>query len=255
MVDPSEESTAIPSHVAIIMDGNGRWAKKKHMPRFLGHKAGVDTVRRCVEFCVKNNIKVLTLFAFSSENWRRPEKEVSLLMGLFISSLKKQIRLLHNQNIRLRIIGDKSQLPQKLQDEILRGETLTQSNTVMDLVVAANYGGQWDVTQSVKALAEEVKQGRLAPDDITEASITQNLSIQDLPNPDLFIRTGGECRISNFLLWQLAYSELYFTPVLWPDFGGAEFEDAIASFRGRERRFGHTSEQVEQGQVSNYVQG
>lgn len=240
-IDSSE-----PKHIAIIMDGNGRWAKQRRQPRFMGHRAGVKAVENIVKVCAENGTAVLSLFAFSSENWRRPKKEVSLLMDLFKLALKQQAKRLHKNNIRLRIIGDMSQFSAGLQKQIAEAQILTQDNTGLTLVVAANYGGRWDMTQAVQALAADVAAGTMQAGDITEQMITERLSIADLPEPDLFIRTGGEQRISNFLLWQLAYTEFYFTDTLWPDFDGAVLAEATASFTARERRFGRTSEQLKQ---------
>lgn len=234
-----------PRHIAIIMDGNGRWAQKRFMPRAVGHQAGVKTVRAIVEHCAKQNIEVLTLFAFSSENWRRPEQEVSLLMSLFMKTLQREIDKLHNNNIRLRFIGDRSAFAPQLQEKMNEGELKTQDNTALTLVIAANYGGRWDLVQATRQLADKVALGELKSSDITEELISQSLSIADLPEPDLFVRTGGEERISNFLLWQLAYTEFYFTPVLWPDFNAQELDTAISSFKTRQRRFGHTGEQIQ----------
>lgn len=234
-----------PQHVAIIMDGNGRWAEKKGLPRIAGHKAGVETVREVIRACVEKGIKVLTLFAFSSENWRRPEKEVSLLMSLFLVALQREVKKLHKNDVQLRIIGDVSAFDNKIQEQIRKSEELTKNNETLVLNIAANYGGQWDITCAVKSLADQVQNGKLIADDITPDLISQNLSMCDLPEPDLFIRSGGEQRISNFLIWQLAYSELYFTDTLWPDFDRKAFDLALASFAGRQRRFGHTGEQIE----------
>jgi len=235
----------IPRHVAIIMDGNGRWAQKRGSPRIAGHKAGVETVRSVITTCVEKGIEVVTLFAFSSENWRRPEKEVTLLMGLFLMALQREVKKLHKNGVRLKIVGDVSAFDEKIQKNIIKAEELTKDNKSLVLNIAANYGGQWDITQAVKSLALKVEAGELKADDITSDLISQNLSMSDLPEPDLFIRTGGEQRISNFLIWQLAYSELYFTDTLWPDFDRPAFEIALKSFAGRQRRFGHTGEQVE----------
>ncbi len=235
----------IPKHVAIIMDGNGRWAQKKGSARIVGHKAGVETVRSVIQACVEKGIEVVTLFAFSSENWRRPEKEVSLLMSLFLFALQREAKKLHKNGVQLRIIGDVSAFDKKIQDQIIKAEALTKDNKSLVLNIAANYGGQWDITQSVKLLAAKVEAGELKAEDITSDLISQNLCMSDLPEPDLFIRTGGEERISNFLIWQLAYSELYFTDTLWPDFDRKAFELALDSFAGRQRRFGHTGEQIE----------
>ena len=235
----------IPKHVAIIMDGNGRWAQKRGLPRVAGHKAGVETVRSVITTCVKKGIEVVTLFAFSSENWRRPEKEVTLLMGLFLMALQREVKKLHKNGVRLKIVGDVSAFDDKIKKSIIKAEELTKNNKTLVLNIAANYGGQWDITQSVKSLAIKIEAGELKADEITSELISQNLSMSDLPEPDLFIRTGGEQRISNFLIWQLAYSELYFTDTLWPDFNKEAFELALNSFAGRQRRFGHTGEQIE----------
>lgn len=233
-----------PRHIAIIMDGNGRWAQKRFMPRAFGHQAGVKAVRKIVEYCAKQKIEVLTLFAFSSENWRRPEEEVSLLMGLFLVTLQREINQLDRNNIRLRFIGDRSAFPEKLQVKMAEGESLTKNNNALTLVIAANYGGHWDLYQAFRAVAEKIAIGELNNQDISEQLINQHLTTADLPDPDLFIRTGGEQRVSNFMLWQLAYAELYFTSTLWPDFDQNSLEDAIASFKTRQRRFGHTGEQL-----------
>ncbi len=241
-----DEYDSIPHHVAIIMDGNGRWAQKRHLPRFAGHKAGVETVREIVKACGEKGIKVLTLFAFSSENWRRPKKEVGLLMELFLTALEHEVRKLHKNGVRLRIIGDTTAFPDKIQNRIREAEALTADNEALVLNIAANYGGKWDITQAVRELAAQVQLGELSAEQIDADIIASKLSMHDLPEPDLFIRTGGEQRISNFLIWQLAYAELYFTDVLWPDFNRKEFEQALISFAGRQRRFGRTGEQVEQ---------
>ncbi len=241
----TEENSPLPQHIAIIMDGNGRWAKKRKQPRFMGHRAGVKAVENIVKHCVKLNISTLSLFAFSSENWKRPSKEVSLLMELFALSLKQQAKRLHKNNIRLCIIGDLSKFSASLQKQISQAEQLTAENTGLVINIAANYGGRWDVTQSVQQLAEKVKSGELAPEDITEEHISAGLATASLTEPDLFIRTGGEQRVSNFLLWQLAYTEFYFTDTLWPDFVDSELDKAIDSFCQRERRFGKTSEQIQ----------
>ena len=226
------------------MDGNGRWAKKRFLPRIAGHKAGVDAVRQTVKCCVEHKIEVLTLFAFSSENWSRPAQEVDYLMSLFITALERESKKLHEQNIQLRVIGNRGRFDAKLQQQIEKAEQLTAQNTGLKLIIAANYGGYWEICESVTAIAEEVKQGRLATTDITPELIQSKLATFDLPNPDLLIRTSGEQRISNFMLWQLAYSELYFTDILWPDFDSKEFDKALAFYANRERRFGLTSEQL-----------
>jgi len=238
-------SAGLPHHVAIIMDGNGRWAERQHKPRVAGHRAGVEIVREIVKICGESGIQVLTLFAFSSENWRRPQKEVGLLMEMFLIALEREVKKLHRNNVQLRVIGDVSAFAEKIQQRIKEAEALTRDNTGLVLNIAANYGGKWDITQAVQQLAQQVQQGDLAPQEITAEHITAKLSSHDLPEPDLFIRTGGEQRISNFLIWQLAYTELYFTPILWPDFRRDEFEKALLSFSNRQRRFGRTGDQVE----------
>ena len=234
----------LPRHVAIIMDGNGRWAEQRNLPRFAGHKAGVETVRSVVQMSGEAGIQALTLFAFSSENWRRPKKEVGLLLELFLTALEREVNKLHESGVQLRVIGDISEFPKKLQKRINDSMSMTAENQGLILNIAANYGGKWDITQSVKKIAKQVEDGILSPDEIDEQSIAGNLSMNDLPEPDLFIRTGGEQRISNFLIWQLAYSELYFTRVLWPDFSRDEYAAAIKSFASRQRRFGYTGNQI-----------
>ena len=236
--------SSVPEHVAIIMDGNGRWAKKRFLQRVAGHKQGVETVKMVVETSAKLGIKAVTLFAFSSENWQRPRDEVDTLMSLFVTSLNKEAAQLHEKNIRLRFIGDRSRFNDKLRASIDKAEQLTVNNTGMQLVIAANYGGKWDIVQAAQQLAERVKQGLLQPADITEELLQQTVSLGDLPEPDFFIRTSGEHRISNFMIWQLAYTELYFTDTLWPDFDRAAYIEALRSFADRERRFGQTGEQV-----------
>jgi undecaprenyl diphosphate synthase len=234
----------LPQHIAVIMDGNGRWAKQRHLPRVAGHKAGVKIVREIVKSCVDKEIKVLSLFAFSSENWRRPQQEVNYLMEIFLAALEREAKKLHKQNIQLRIIGDRSPFNAKLQQQMQQAEELTAGNTGMILVIAANYGGQWDIVEAMQKIAIEIEQGRLTSSAISPSLIQATLATQDLPPPDLFIRTSGEQRISNFMIWQLAYTELYFTDVLWPDFNGEELDKALAFYASRERRFGCTSEQV-----------
>jgi undecaprenyl diphosphate synthase len=236
----------IPRHIAIIMDGNGRWAKKKLLPRYAGHKAGVETVRRVLNLCVQQGVEVLTLFAFSSENWRRPKKEVSLLMDLFMTALQREVKKLHENKVCLRIIGAREAFSDKLQELVDDAEKLTSHNEGLTLIIAANYGGHWDIVEATKRLAERVEQGQLQSSDIDESLLATEISLADLPEPDLFIRTGGEKRVSNFLLWQLAYSELFFTDTLWPDFDKATFTKALESFATRQRRFGRTADQVEQ---------
>ena len=240
----ADSHKTIPRHVAIIMDGNGRWAQRQGKPRHVGHRAGVKSVRSSVEYSVKQGVEVLTLFAFSSENWQRPEKEVNMLMELFMAALKSEVKKLDKNNVRLKIIGERSAFSDKLQKQIQQAEDKTSANTGLILQIAANYGGRWDITQSVRKLAGDVQNGELDPGDITEEHISQSLSFSDLPDVDLFIRTGGDLRISNFILWQAAYAELYFTPVLWPDFNEQAYQHALDDFAGRQRRFGKTGEQV-----------
>lgn len=233
-------------HVCIIMDGNGRWAKKRFMPRFAGHKAGLSTLRKIVAACVEEEIEVLTIFAFSSENWRRPEKEVGLLMDLFATALIREVKKLHEHNVQLRIIGDLSAFSDKIRTLIVEAVSLTADNNGLVFNIAANYGGRWDIMQATQQVALKVKSGELSVDDIDENIIEQNLSLSGLPEPDLFIRTGGEKRVSNFILWQLAYCEFYFTDVLWPDFNKKIFLEAINSFHARQRRFGRTGDQLKE---------
>ncbi|NMT63421.1 polyprenyl diphosphate synthase [Marinobacter orientalis] len=233
-----------PRHVAIIMDGNNRWAKARRLSGVSGHKAGVKAVRSVVETCAREGVEVLTLFAFSSENWRRPAEEVSALMRLFLFALEREVKKLHRNDICLRIIGDRTAFSANLQEQMARAEELTCDNTRMTLVIAANYGGHWDITQATRKVAEKVRTGELAPSDITDDLIQQHLSIGDLPMPDLMIRTAGEQRISNFMLWHLAYTELYFSPVYWPDFREQEMSQALQAYAGRKRRFGQTDDQI-----------
>lgn len=243
--EPESVEKRLPRHIAIIMDGNGRWAKKRGLPRYAGHPAGVEAVRGIVEACVELQIPVLTLFAFSSENWQRPQKEVNLIMDLFLRSLKKEVRRLDRNHVKLKVIGDHSAFSANLQEQIVEAERQTASNQGLLLQVAANYGGRWDITQAAKRLAQQVERGELEPDQIDEERFSRNLSFTGVPEPDLFIRTGGEQRISNFLLWQCAYTELYFTDLLWPDFNRKALEDALHDFAGRQRRFGRTGEQIQ----------
>ncbi|MEE6075955.1 polyprenyl diphosphate synthase [Avibacterium paragallinarum] len=228
----------IPQHVAIIMDGNGRWAKQQGKMRIFGHKNGVAAVRQAVSYARKIGVKVLTLYAFSSENWTRPETEVSALMTLFMQALDLEVKKLHKNNIRLNIIGDKSRFSEKLQQKIEKAEKLTENNTALTLNIAANYGGDWDIVQAAKQLASLVKAEKLAVDEITTERFQQHLVTQDQPMVDLLIRTSGEQRVSNFLLWQIAYAEFYFSDVLWPDFNEQEFNQAILAYQQRDRRFG-----------------
>jgi undecaprenyl diphosphate synthase len=229
----------MPRHVAIIMDGNGRWAKKRFLPRVAGHRRGVEAVREVVKACIARGIGCLTLFAFSSENWRRPRDEVNFLMQLFLKALEQELEKLHGNGIRFRVIGDLSPFDPAIVEHIRRGEALTAANDRLTLTIAANYGGRWDILQAANRCRAEHP-----GEEITEELLSSHLALNYAPEPDLFIRTGGEERISNFLLWQLAYTELHFTPVLWPDFGAEALDEAIASYRLRERRFGRTSEQL-----------
>ncbi len=234
----------IPRHIAIVMDGNGRWAKARKRPRFMGHKKGVEIVREMVKTCSSLKVDYLSLFAFSSENWQRPEEEVKNIMGLFMMALDREAKALAKNNVRLQIIGDLTQFSAKLQEKIKKVEALTAKSTGLRLIIAANYGGRWDVVEAARQLAIEVKTGTIDAESISEETLTNNLATQDFPDPDLFIRTGGEKRISNFLIWQMAYTELYFTDVLWPDFDADELKKAIKDFSSRQRRFGKTGEQV-----------
>ncbi len=238
---PSSAAAHVPRHIAIIMDGNGRWAKRRLMPRVAGHRKGVEALRGVIRACAERGVTHLTVFAFSSENWRRPQEEVTLLMELFMRALENEVARLHENNIRFRLVGDLSGFSERIQSLIHDAEALTRNNTRLTFTVAANYGGRWDIVQAVKKLMA----AGVAAADINEDALAQRLSMADEPEPDLFIRTGGEQRISNFLMWQLAYTELYFTDALWPDFDALALDQAIASFRARERRFGRTSEQVQ----------
>jgi undecaprenyl diphosphate synthase len=239
------EPARVPRHVAIIMDGNGRWAKQRLLPRYAGHKAGVNSVREAVQASAELGVEVLTLFAFSSENWQRPAIEVNALMKLFMAALDREVPKLHKNGVRLRVIGDCSRFSPKLQQRILAAENLTCENTRLTLVVAANYGGHWDILQATRKLAEQVRRGELSPERIDQECFARHLSLAGSPPPDLFIRTGGEQRISNFLLWDLAYTELYFTDTLWPDFRREAFLLALDTYAKRQRRFGRTGDQVE----------
>lgn len=233
----------VPDHIAIIMDGNGRWARKRFLPRVAGHSRGVDSVRAVIRGCMERGVRYLTLFAFSSENWRRPTDEVTFLMQLFMKSLQKEVDRLHQNGIRFRVIGDLSRFDAPLVAIIRDAEALTAGNTRFNLTIAANYGGRWDILDAMTRMLARNPEKRTG---FTEDELTAELSTHFAPEPDLFIRTGGEKRISNFLMWQLAYTELYFTDILWPDFGNAALDQAIASYKGRERRFGRTSEQLQE---------
>ena len=239
-----KEGGEIPRHLAIIMDGNGRWAKKRGMPRIAGHKEGVESVRDIVEASGQLGVRYLTLYAFSTENWKRPQEEVSLLMRLLLRALHDEADRLHRNNVKLRAIGDVSRLPAEVQSELLDGIRKTKENTGLTLVLALSYSGRWDLMGAVRTIAAEVRAGRLAPEQVTEQTIGRALSTDGIPDPDLLIRTSGEFRVSNFLLWQLAYSEIHITPKFWPDFRRGDLYGAIRDYQNRERRFGMVSEQL-----------
>jgi len=241
-----QQSEGSPQHIAIIMDGNGRWAKQRGQARALGHRAGVKATRAVVESCAQRGVKCLTLFAFSSENWNRPADEVSSLMSLFLEVLGREVDILHKNDIRVRFIGERSQLSERLQKKLIKAEEKTAGNQRMQLVLAVAYGGRWDIVQATRQVAADVASGQLNADAVDEAQLSQYLSLNDVIPPDLLVRTGGEQRISNFLLWDLAYTELYFTKALWPDFDDAELQSAIDFYGDRERRFGRTGDQLEE---------
>ncbi len=243
MSTPDHQSA--PYHVAIVMDGNGRWAKKRFLPRTAGHREGVKAVRQTIEACAHSGVKILTLFAFSSENWNRPKTEVLSLMDLFVSSLDKEVKRLVENGVRLQFIGDRSQFSQKLQDKITQSEQATLDNQKFLLNIAANYGGRWDILQACQTLCRQVADGAISIEDISEKQLGQYLSTASLPDPDLLIRTAGEQRISNFLLWQAAYTEFYYTDVLWPDFDSHQLNLALKDYGQRKRKFGLTPEQIE----------
>ena len=242
----SSRSENLPRHVAIVMDGSGRWARSRRLSRFAGHRAGVDAAKGIVQACGERKIEVLTLFAFSSENWGRPPEEVEGLMGLFRAALEREARNLHEHDVRLEIVGERRMLNDMLRKRIDQAEELTRANTGLRLIIAVNYGGRWDLTQACRAIADRVRAGKLDPDSITPELIDRFLSLSELPTPDLFIRTGGDMRVSNFLIWHLAYTELYFTDTLWPDFDPTSLDAALDAYARRQRRFGRTSEQVVQ---------
>lgn len=233
----------IPRHIAIIMDGNGRWAKERGKERSFGHQAGVDTVRRITSECVRLGVKFLTLYTFSTENWSRPETEIAALMGLVLSSLEDEIFM--KNNVRFQVVGDIERLPQSVQDKLHETMEHTARNTAMTMVVALSYSSRWELTRAAQSIARDVKQGTLQPEDITEELMNQRLETAFMPDPELLIRTGGELRISNYMLWQIAYSELYFCDTYWPDFNEVDLHQAIASYQARQRRFGKTGVQVE----------
>lgn len=245
---PSNEAAAatVPRHLAVIMDGNGRWAKLRGRPRTLGHRAGARAVNLCIDWCIERGIAALTLFAFSSENWQRPAEEVSALMGLFLRALDREVEELHRRDVRLRFIGERGHFKPDLQARMDRAEALTAGNAGLQLSIAASYGGRWDIARAARRLAERVARGELAPAQIDEALLHAETCLAELPPPDLFLRTGGDQRISNFLLWQLAYTELYFTETLWPDLSREVLDEALAAYASRERRFGRTSEQLKE---------
>jgi undecaprenyl diphosphate synthase len=242
---------SLPKHIAIIMDGNGRWAKKRHLPRIAGHQQGAESVRAIVSACAKKGIHALTLFAFSSENWSRPKSEVDFLLSLFLRSLRDEMQNLHKNNVRFIIIGDRSPFGSELQKAMQEAETLTCNNTGLKVYMALNYGGRWDIVQAAKKLAEKVSKGELKIEEISEQLLHNELSLNHCTDPDLLIRTSGEQRISNFLLWNLAYTELYFTETYWPDFREVELEKALEVYASRQRRFGFTNEQLIDAQATN----
>jgi undecaprenyl diphosphate synthase len=241
-VPASDANPALPRHVAIVMDGNGRWARKRGMPRELGHRQGQQAAKRIVRRCGELGIQVLTLFAFSSENWRRPAGEVGMLMSLLLESLQSEVRELHQQGVQLRFIGDRAAFAPELQARMQAAEAMTRGNGGLILVIALGYGGRWDLVQAARRVATEARDGTLDPAQIDEAAFAQRLALAGVPEPDLFIRTGGEQRISNFLLWDLAYTELWFSAALWPDFDAAAFDGALDWYASRERRFGGVTE-------------
>lgn len=243
-VEQESLTIQLPKHIAVVMDGNGRWANKRHLPRAAGHKAGVSATRRIVENCAKNQIEALTIFAFSSENWNRPEAEVSSLMALFISTIMAEVKKLHKKNVCVQFIGDRKRFSDKLQNSINEAEKLTAGNTGLHLNIAANYGGRWDVVNACKLIAEELRENKITLQQIDETLFDSYTCLHELTPPDLFIRTGGEQRISNFLIWQLSYSELYFVDTLWPDFSDEDFTAAVEWYSGRQRRFGKTGQQL-----------
>jgi undecaprenyl diphosphate synthase len=234
----------VPRHLAIIMDGNGRWAERRRRPRVIGHRAGARAVNQCIDFCIAHGIGALTLFAFSSENWGRPEEEVGALMKLFLNALASEVEELHRRGVRVRFIGERERFGDAIRARMEHAESLTHGNTTLHLSIAASYGGRWDIVNAARSLAADVAAGRIRPEDIDERNLGARTALADLPPPDLFIRTGGDVRISNFLLWQLAYTELWFTETLWPDVDAATLRQALADYAMRERRFGLTGAQV-----------
>lgn len=243
MQNATLDMTRIPQHIAIIMDGNGRWATEQGKPRTYGHQAGVDTVRRITSECVRLGVKYLTLYTFSTENWNRPADEISALMGLVLTSLQDEIFM--KNNVRFRVIGDVARLPKEVQEKLRQTEQETSHNTAMTMVVALSYSSRWEITHATQLIAEQVKKGEMSLSDITEDVLSENMATSFMPDPELLIRTGGEERISNYLLWQIAYSELYFCDTYWPAFNEEDLREAIIDYQGRQRRFGKTEEQVE----------
>jgi undecaprenyl diphosphate synthase len=243
MIAKTNDIARKPRHIAIVMDGNGRWAERRRRPRTFGHRAGAKTVRLCVRFCLQRGIEALTLFAFSSENWKRPKEEVGALMNLFLRSLDRELDELHEHGVRLHFIGERGDLSAAIRKRMGHAEQLTAGNTALHLTVAISYGGRWDIVQAARAIARDAKAGVLVPETLDETAFGARLGLAGLPEPDLFIRTGGDHRISNFLLWEMAYTELWFTDTLWPDLDDAELDRALADFAARERRFGLTSAQ------------
>ncbi|MFA9974942.1 polyprenyl diphosphate synthase [Xanthomonas euvesicatoria] len=237
-------SAAVPRHIAIIMDGNGRWAQRRRRPRMIGHRAGARAVNRTIDFCLEKGVSALTLFAFSSENWGRPQDEVDALMKLFLHALDREVEELQRRGVQVRFIGDRSRFAAPLRERMAGAVRSTATNSRLVLSIAASYGGRQDIAAAARALAEDVAAGRLQPEQIDEALLSSRVALADLPAPDLFIRTGGDTRISNFLLWQLAYTELWFTETLWPEFDAGVLQQALDDFAGRERRFGLTSAQI-----------
>jgi undecaprenyl diphosphate synthase len=240
----SHAAPLVPRHLAVIMDGNGRWAQRRRRPRVIGHRAGARAVNLCIDFCLERGIQALTLFAFSSENWARPDDEVGALMKLFMNALEREVAELHRRNVRIRFIGERDRFSEAIRTSMAAAETLTRDNTRLALTIAASYGGRQDIAAAARGLAEDVAAGRLQPQDIDEALFAQRVALPDLPPPDLFIRTGGDMRVSNFLLWQLAYTELWFTETLWPELDTATLQRALDDYARRERRFGLTGAQV-----------
>lgn len=241
---PASTEAPVPRHLAVIMDGNGRWARQRKRPRIIGHRAGARAVNTCIDFCLEKNIQALTLFAFSSENWGRPEEEVGGLMKLFLNALDREVEELDRRGVQIRFIGERERFSLPLQERMQAAEALTRPNSRLILSIAASYGGRQDITQAARRVAADVLAGKLAPEEINEAALAERMFLADLPAPDLFIRTGGDHRISNFLLWQLAYTELWFTDLLWPELDTATLQSALDDFARRERRFGLTSDQI-----------